>query len=788
MILNSPYISGSLTVTGNTNLIGALTVTGSLAGTATSSSFAYTASSAVSAYTAASAVNATTALTASYATSFTVGGTLTAQTLVVQTITSSVSFITGSTRFGSLLTNTHEFTGSMFVTGSTAFFAGNVGIGTTSPSAKLDVRTDNGVLIKGATSNNDAILSFLPTTGGRQYDFRNFGSSFAILDSSANITRMYFNFNGNTGIGLTDPSALLHISGSGSGSLFRISSHVSSSIFFVSGSGNIGIGTTTPLNVLHIYSVGSANNISIDGNNNPAMVLRSSGVIKGYSPIMVTANGSFFTDALVGDMGFRSEANRVLFGVGSGLSMMTVNSTGVNIAGNTGIGLTNPSALLHISGSGSGSLFRISSTVSSNIFFVSGSGNIGIGTTSPGGKLQVGTYGTITAPTYSTANGDGLIVDFFNIGSPYTRFGRIISSAADASEARLSFFTKDSSANPTEKVTILGNGNVGFNTTSPTGSRATNLVQVAGSLAVLRVGPWFSTDDRDFIELQADGANTKVYSPNEDFSFYNPVGNANITGSVINICSVGNTNFFNSGSERMRITSAGNVGIGTTSPSAKLHTYLADGTNDNRLLIQQGSNGYASAINLVANNNDGARYNYINSGPNNSISMWQIGGGGVENTMVMYTSGSERMRITSGGNVGIGTTSPKTKLDVDGYFGAGSKAVTITDSYSTQLTINLSNHTGVYVKVTIHGDLSSHSAIGYMGEFFIQNGADAYAEPGTIIREVNNTATATFSAKLIDPASSGTRDFTIQFKHDASATSVGGTLIYQIQGNYNSIS
>jgi hypothetical protein len=155
MILNSPYISGSLTVTGNTNLIGALTVTGSLAGTATSSSFAYTASSAVSAYTAASAVNATTALTASYATSFTVGGTLTAQTLVVQTITSSVSFITGSTRFGSLLTNTHDFTGSVRITGSLT-------VNTTGTEFQV---TNNGVVMGNLLADSHSVTGSLRVTG-----------------------------------------------------------------------------------------------------------------------------------------------------------------------------------------------------------------------------------------------------------------------------------------------------------------------------------------------------------------------------------------------------------------------------------------------------------------------------------------------------------------------------------------------------------------------------------------------------------------------------------------------
>jgi len=50
--------------------------------------------------------------------SLTVGGTITAQTLIVQTITSSTDFVTGSTIFGSQLSNTHQFTGSVSITGS----------------------------------------------------------------------------------------------------------------------------------------------------------------------------------------------------------------------------------------------------------------------------------------------------------------------------------------------------------------------------------------------------------------------------------------------------------------------------------------------------------------------------------------------------------------------------------------------------------------------------------------------------------------------------------------------
>ena len=53
--------------------------------------------------------------------SLTTTGTITATTLVVQTITSSISSITGSTNFGSLSSDTHKFTGSLLVSGSATF-------------------------------------------------------------------------------------------------------------------------------------------------------------------------------------------------------------------------------------------------------------------------------------------------------------------------------------------------------------------------------------------------------------------------------------------------------------------------------------------------------------------------------------------------------------------------------------------------------------------------------------------------------------------------------------------
>jgi len=109
--------------------------------------------------------------------------------------------------------------------------------------------------------------------------------------------------------------------------------------------------------------------------------------------------------------------------------------------------------------------------------------------------------------------------------------------------------------------------------------------------------------------------------------------------------------FGTAGSDRMIITSAGNVGIGTSSPLSLGSTYS--------VLTLNGSNG--SAISFRGN--ETASLQLFGEGVNGYVDA-QSTGSLIFRTTSSYT---ERMRITSGGNVGIGTSSPGYPLD----FGTG---------------------------------------------------------------------------------------------------------------------
>lgn len=104
-------------------------------------------------------------------------------------------------------------------------------------------------------------------------------------------------------------------------------------------------------------------------------------------------------------------------------------------------------------------------------------------------------------------------------------------------------------------------------------------------------------------------------------------------------------------SEKMRITNDGNVGIGTTSPSSILHLNSAIPF----LSIQGSTTGSLRGINIMQGSTVFSSLSAEASAGETRLSAGFSGWGGFQ---TFYTNGSERIRITSAGNVGIGISSP----------------------------------------------------------------------------------------------------------------------------------
>jgi hypothetical protein len=217
---------------------------------------------------------------------------------------------------------------------------GNVGIGTTTPSASLH--------ISGASSA--ALLE---------------------IDSPAVNNKLYVSGSGRIGIGSSNPQTRLDVLDP-TGSLFN---------FRYSGS---------------LYSQAADTIVGVLGFSNTA---NNNGFTKAFgyrlsksTAIANTTDVKLHID-LLREYSFNPITDYSILQSGK-VTAFTLDGDG-----NVGLNATSPSARLHVSGASASSLFLLTSPSSNNIMVVSGSGNIGIGNSTPSSRLQVRGSGTTSATT-----------------------------------------------------------------------------------------------------------------------------------------------------------------------------------------------------------------------------------------------------------------------------------------------------------------------------------------------------------------------------------------------------
>jgi hypothetical protein len=538
--------------------------------------------------------------------------------------------------------------------------------------------------------------------------------------------------------------------------------------------GNLGINTTIPAYTLQVNGNFNATNpmINSEGTSNDQSVMQwrygtsdayrlrlkqtvTSGVVRwNFSQ---TNNNSDFNDVLVLDRGnvgigttspgWRLQVNTsnavaaALQTTGTYASLRWTGDGGTTngaLAAFNGIVVIGP-----LNGGGTG--------VDNGIYIKTSDTNVGIGSASPAAKLDVVASNSTLAISYgNTVPNNPLHTNYYGgftgIGMDSATAGVRIVGDTNTLVMDTGYYAGGTIQHAawTSLLKVMTNGNVGIGTTSPAdklhvvgGGRfegSLDLGYGAASEYSLEIGQGRTGNGFAYIDLVGD-----TTYPDYGLRILRNNGGANTTSDIIHRgtgdFSIGTNEaapliFNTNNAERMRILSGGNVGIGITNPTYKFEI------------------------------SDGTRTGVFN--PNSVLDGFFIGTKEAK-PLILGSSDTERMRIISDGNVGIGITNPGAKLHVVGdTYIQGTEY--IFQSVNNTIGYLYFDHSGTQVwKQGVFNDNTSTFSIGNGGGFTrllnITNGGNVGI----------GTATITASRLRVEGATSEANSIADFISNDTSA-------------------